>query len=69
MKAGREFDLPCDIYLLQFVSGLLPANGVLHFVNGVSGHWFQTSFAARANRGPLFGVRVMKGELFTLFET
>jgi hypothetical protein len=38
-------DLPLHVYLLQFVSGLLLANGVPHFVQGVSGHWFQTPFA------------------------
>ena len=37
--------LPWTIYLLQFVSGLFLANGVPHFVQGVSGHWFQTPFA------------------------
>jgi hypothetical protein len=40
------FDLPWYIYLLQFVSGLLLANGVPHFVQGISGHWFQTPFAS-----------------------
>jgi hypothetical protein len=40
------FDLPVYIYLLQFVSGLFLANGVPHFVQGVSGHWFQTPFAS-----------------------
>jgi hypothetical protein len=38
--------LPWTIYLLQFVSGLFLANGVPHFVQGVSGHWFQTPFAS-----------------------
>jgi hypothetical protein len=33
-------------YLAQFVSGLLLANGVPHFVQGISGHWFQTPFAS-----------------------
>ena len=40
------FDLPFHVYLLQFVSGLLLANGVPHFVQGVSGHWFQSPFAS-----------------------
>jgi hypothetical protein len=40
------FDLPWYIYLLQFVSGLFLANGVPHFVQGISGHWFQTPFAS-----------------------
>ena len=39
------FDLPFHVYLLQFVSGLLLANGVPHFVQGISGHWFQSPFA------------------------
>jgi len=39
------FDLPLHVYLLQFVSGLFIANGVPHFVQGVSGHWFQSPFA------------------------
>lgn len=32
-------------YLLQFVSGLFLANGIPHFVQGVSGHRFQSPFA------------------------
>lgn len=32
-------------YLLQFVCGLFLANGVPHFVQGVSGHRFQSPFA------------------------
>jgi hypothetical protein len=39
------FDLPLHVYLLQFVSGLLLANGVPHFVQGISGNWFQSPFA------------------------
>ena len=38
--------LPWYIFLLQFVSGLLLANGVPHFVQGISGHPFQTPFAS-----------------------
>ncbi|HZZ23894.1 MAG TPA: hypothetical protein VFE60_15550 [Roseiarcus sp.] len=38
--------LPWYIYLLQFVSGLLLANGVPHFVQGISGHPFQSPFAS-----------------------
>jgi hypothetical protein len=45
------FDLPWYIYRVQFVSGLLLANGVPYFVNGVSGHWFQTGFAAGQTTG------------------
>ena len=37
--------MPWYVYLLQFVSGLFLANGVPHFVQGISGHWFQTPFA------------------------
>ena len=37
--------MPIFIYFLQFVSGLLLANGVPHFVQGISGHRFQTPFA------------------------
>jgi hypothetical protein len=39
------FALPWYVYLLQFVAGLFLANGVPHFVQGVSGAWFQTPFA------------------------
>jgi hypothetical protein len=38
--------LPWYIYLLQFFSGLLLANGAPHFVQGISGHPFQTPFAS-----------------------
>jgi hypothetical protein len=38
--------LPWYVYVLQFFSGALLANGVPHFVQGVSGHWFQTPFAS-----------------------
>ena len=38
--------LPWYIYLLQFVSGLFLANGVPHFVEGISGHSFQSPFAS-----------------------
>ena len=37
--------MPWYFYLLEFVSGLFLANGVPHFVLGVSGHWFQSPFA------------------------
>ncbi len=33
-------------YLAQFVSGLLLANGVPHFVQGISGEKFQSPFAS-----------------------
>ena len=38
--------MPWYVYVLQFVSGLLLANGVPHFVQGVSGHRFQSPFAS-----------------------
>ena len=40
------FALPWHVYLLQFVAGLFLANGVPHFVQGMSGQWFQTPFAS-----------------------
>jgi hypothetical protein len=40
------FDLPWYVYVLQFVAGLFLANGVPHFVQGISGHWFQSPFAS-----------------------
>jgi len=36
--------MPWYSYLFDFVSGLFLANGVPHFVQGVSGHWFQSPF-------------------------
>jgi len=38
--------MPWYIYVLQFVSGLLLANGVPHFVQGISGKRFPTPFAS-----------------------
>jgi hypothetical protein len=38
--------MPWYVYLLQFVAGLLLANGVPHFVQGISGHRFQSPFAS-----------------------
>lgn len=38
--------LPWYIYFLQFVAGLFLANGVPHFVQGISGRWFQSPFAS-----------------------
>jgi hypothetical protein len=45
------FDLPWHVYLLQFVAGLFLANGVPHFVQGISGHWFQSPFASPSGVG------------------
>jgi hypothetical protein len=36
--------MPLYFYVLEFVSGLFLANGLPHFVQGVSGHWFQSPF-------------------------
>src|SRR3984885_9236552 len=36
--------MPWYFYLFAFVSGLFLANGVPHFVQGISGHWFQSPF-------------------------
>jgi hypothetical protein len=44
-KRAEMFDLPLHVFLLQFVSGLMIANGIPHFVQGISGHWFQSPFA------------------------
>jgi len=41
----RTLAMPWYFHLLQFVSGLFLANGVPHFVQGVSGHRFQSPFA------------------------
>jgi hypothetical protein len=38
--------MPWHSYMLEFVSGLLLTNGVPHFVQGVSGHRFQSPFAS-----------------------
>jgi len=38
--------MPWYVYVLQFVSGLFLANGVPHFVQGISGHPFQSPFAS-----------------------
>jgi hypothetical protein len=38
--------LPWYVFVLQFVSGLLLANGLPHFVQGICSHWFQTPFAS-----------------------
>jgi hypothetical protein len=36
--------MPWYFYVLEFVSGMLLTNGVRHFVQGVSGHRFQSPF-------------------------
>ena len=40
------FSVPWYIFLLQFVAGPFLANGVPHFVQGISGAWFQSPFAS-----------------------
>ena len=40
------FSVPWYIFLLQFAAGLFLGNGVPHFVQGISGHGFQTPFAS-----------------------
>jgi hypothetical protein len=36
--------MPWYFYVFEFVSGLFLANGVPHFVQGISGHRFQSPF-------------------------
>jgi hypothetical protein len=36
--------MPWYFYLFEFLSGLFLANGVPHFVQGISGHRFQSPF-------------------------
>ena len=38
--------MPWYVYILQFVSGAFLANGVPHFVHGISGKRFQSPFAS-----------------------
>ena len=49
--------MPLYFYVLEFVSGLFLTNGVPHFVQGVSGHWFQSPFGY-----PAGGWRVLAAE-------
>lgn len=47
------------IYLFYFLAGLFLANGIPHFVNGISGRRFQSPFASPPGRGessPLINV-------------
>jgi hypothetical protein len=39
-----EPEMPWYFYMFEFASGLFFTNGVPHFVQGVSGHWFQSPF-------------------------
>jgi len=43
--------MPWYVFLLQFVAGFLVANGVPHFVHGISGAPFQTPFAKPPGAG------------------
>jgi hypothetical protein len=55
----RKPEMPWHFYVLEFVSGPLLTNGVPHFVRGVSGHRFQSPFAAPRGVGessPLINV-------------
>lgn len=38
--------MPWYVYVAHFFAGVFLANGVPHFVNGISGHRFQTPFAS-----------------------
>jgi len=38
--------MPWYFYLLELLSGLLLTNGIPHFVQGLSGHRFQSPFAS-----------------------
>lgn len=44
-KQGSDSNMPWYVYLLQILGGAVLVNGVPHFVQGVSGHCFQTPFA------------------------
>jgi hypothetical protein len=68
--------MPWYIYLAQFVSGLLLANGVPHFVQGISGNRFPSPFASPPGVGessPVvnvlwgFGTRAMGFAILWLF--
>jgi hypothetical protein len=43
--------MPWYFYLLEFVSGTFLANGVPHFVHGISGAPFQSPFAKPSGVG------------------
>jgi hypothetical protein len=44
-------DMAWHAYLAYFAAGALLANGVPHFVNGISGKRFQSPFASRPGVG------------------
>jgi hypothetical protein len=37
--------MPWYFYLLEFLGGVFLSNGIPHFVQGISGNWFQSPFA------------------------
>ena len=43
--------MPWYVYLLEFLSGALLANGIPHFVQGMCGHRFQSPFATPSGVG------------------
>ena len=48
------FSIPWYIFLLQFVAGLFLANGVPHFVQGISGARFQNPVRLTAGHRRIF---------------
>src|ERR1700677_512450 len=69
------FSIPWYIFLLQFVARLFLANGVPHFVQGISGEWFQTPFASPPGVGEsspvinvLWGMLHLAAAFVLLFE-
>ena len=62
--------MPWYFYLLEFVSGLFLANGVPHFVQGISGHRFQSPFGYPPGVGEssplsntLWGLQIRRSDL------
>jgi hypothetical protein len=45
-SGGKEVTMAWYFYFVEFGSGLLLANGVPHFVQGISGHRFQSPFGS-----------------------
>src|ERR1700728_2027344 len=43
--------MPWYFYVFEFIGGLFLTNGIPHFVQGVSGQWFQSPFAVPAGVG------------------
>jgi hypothetical protein len=62
--------MPWYFYVLEFVSGMLLTNGVRHFVQGVSGHRFQSPFGYPPGVGEssplsntLWGLQIRRSDL------